>query len=167
MAKLKPSGPELLEGRMSRVRVERRIDASVDALWNLISDPAQRTTWYPASDEFTALTGQTTGVGAAFAEREWLWKATSEIVVWEEGRRVGFATRSLNFPGLLRRLYTEFTLVPVDASRTEVTIAGAFSFGPIGWLLVPYTYPQMTGSMWFDYRAALKALAKNATTQAD
>lgn len=163
MAKLRASGPEILDRRWSRVVKSRALNAPIDEVWDIIRDPANRSLWYPASDEFDALTTQTTGVGATFAEREWAWKATSEIVRWDDGRCLGFATRSLNFPGLLRKLYTEFSLEPVDGARTKVTIAGGFSFGLLGWLLVPYTYPQMIGSMWFDYRSSLKAL-RNLTT---
>lgn len=159
MAELLRSGPHLLDGRWTRARSERTIAASAATIWDVVSDQAERTNWYPACDAFEPLTEQITGVGASFAEKEWLWTSTSQIAVWEEHERIGWNTTTLNFPGLLSGLYTE---LHID-SRGEsclVSINAGFSFGPLGWLLVAYTYPQMFGTLYVDHRRALRSLER-------
>lgn len=155
---LKPSGPNTLASRWTRVRREGTVEAPIDRVWSVVSDHTQRTAWYTALDEFVPMGEATSGVGATFREREWAWKSTVEIVEWSEGRHIGMSTRTLNMPGLLSRLYTQFELEAVSDDSTVVTITGGFRLGWLGWVLAAYTYPQMLTYLWVDYRSAMKGL---------
>jgi hypothetical protein len=152
-----------LDRRWSRSRSERIIAAPAAAIWEVVSDHAERTSWYPACDSFEPLDAQTSGVGATFAEKEWLWTSTSEIAVWDEHERIGWNTTTLNFPGLLSGLYTELHIDDRGESSL-VSLTAGFSFGLLGWLLVAYTYPQMFGTLFVDHRSALRRLEQIVTT---
>ncbi len=75
-------------------------------------------------------------------------------------------TRSINIRGLLTKYYRSVSVVPVD-THTEVTITGAFRLGVLGWALLPYTYPQMLGALFFEYRSALRGLDQHLAAAVD
>lgn len=160
MGELKESGPALLERRWASLSRSVTIAASQDQVWARIADTAHWTDWYRPLSRFEPLTAATTGIGARFDEHEGPWKSTSEIVAWDESTRIGLATRTLNLPGLLTRHYREIALARDHETpqHTVVTMAGSFSFGLLGWLLVSYTYPQMHAAMYFEFRSALNGL---------
>lgn len=160
MAQLRSSDSGLLEHRWFRVEVDRTVPVPPAQVWALVGDESTWLDWYEPLSGFEPVGEPTSGVGATFAEQEWVWTTASEVVVKDDGRRIDLATRSINLRGLLRGYYRRIELEPVDGgSSTEVSFVGGFRFVPLGWLLFPYTYPQMNASLWFEYRGALKGLA--------
>ncbi len=151
-----------LDSRWTRLAVSRTIEAPIADVWAAVADHQQWLTWYRPLSKFELVEGDQLAIEAVVWEREGLWESTSEIVEWESGRLVGLATRALNLRWLLSKHYRRIELCSVGeaGSQTEVTITGGFAFGPLGWALVGYTYPQMIAAMYFEYRSALKGLGE-------
>lgn len=161
MASLMQSDRTLLDRGWASLSVTRTVDASSVDVWTLIADHQQWLTWYRPLKDLRLETGSRLEVGTVLYEHEGPWKTTSEVMEWDEGRMVGLAMRTLNLRGLLSGYYRRIEVHPADA-HTEVTIIGGFTFGTLGWVLFPYTYPQMHAAMYFEYRSALKGLAAAA-----
>ena len=157
------SDSKMLDRRWSQVSVSRTIAVQQEAVWAAIADHKRWLTWYRPLKGFRLLEGDELAIGALVWEHEGPWKTTAEVLEWEEGRTVGLAMRTLNLRGLLSSYYRRIELQAVATDqepRTEVTITGGFAFGPLGWVLFAYTYPQMLATMYFEYRSALKGLAE-------
>jgi len=164
VAELQPSDAELLGNRWMRIAVTRAIPADLDVVWSAVDDPSTWLDWYEPLAAFEPIGEPTRGIGAVFHEREWLWKTNSRIVAREPGRSIGLSTESINMPGLLSRYYRRISLErePIDGS-TLVTITGGFRFGQLGLVLFAYTYPQMLGALFVEYRSALRGLSRFVT----
>ena len=160
------SDSALLDRWWSRLSVSRTVDAPPEAVWTVIADHENWLAWYRPVKKFELTEGTELAIGTVCYEEEGPWKSTSEVVEWEEGRVVGLAMRTLNLPGLLSKYYRRIELQAGGAGEptTEVTITGGFAFGPLGWLLIGYTYPQMIAALYFEYRSALKGLAETLAT---
>ena len=140
--------------------VTRSILAPASQVWSRVSDQSTWLDWYRPLKAFEPVGETTNGIGAVFHEQDALWKTESEVVSLEPGVEIGLSTRSINFPGLLTHYYRRISLEPSeDASTTTVSISGGFNFGLLGWLLFPYTYPQMHAALYLEYRCALQGLA--------
>ncbi len=152
----------LLDRRWSRLSVSRTVAAHREDVWAEIADHERWLTWYRPLQEIRLVEGTELAIGTVVWEHEGPWKTTSEVLELEEGRAVGLAMRTLNLRGLLSSYYRriEVKAGSTGDASTEVTITGGFGFGPLGWVLVAYTYPQMIAAMYFEYRSALKGLAE-------
>ena len=148
----------VLDGRWTRHPVSRRVDADVATVWAVFENP-DWLRWYKPLSDFAVVGGGDVVAGSVLREREWLWKAESVVSEWEEQRVLGLAMRAFNVPGLLSVYHRRFELTPAG-DHTDVTMTGAFSFGPLGWAFLPYTYPQMMVAMYAEYRSALAGLAE-------
>lgn len=158
---MEPSDAGLLDNKWMRVGVARTVPAAPDVVWAKVGDESTWLSWYKPLSAFDPIGEPTTGIGATFQEQEWLWKTESRVVTKDAGRKIGLSTHSINMPGLLTSYYRSISVDPGEnGSSTLVAISGAFRFGPLGWLLFPYTYPQMNAAMYFEYRSALKGLAE-------
>lgn len=151
------SNASVLDRRWSRVQVDRVVPAPVADVWAALEHP-DWLRWYRPLSDFAVVGGGGVVAGSVVREREWWWKVESVVDVWEEQRSLGLAARAFNVPGLLRTYHRRFDLSDVDGG-TRVELTGGFAFGPTGWLFLPYTYPQMIGAMYVEYRSALNGLA--------
>ena len=152
------SNASVLDRRWTRVQAEQHVAASVADVWAVLEDP-DWLRWYRPLSDFAIVGGGGVVAGSVVREREWLWKVESVVDVWEEQRALGLAARAFNVPGLLRTYHRRFDLTAVDGG-TRVELTGGFAFGPTGWIFLPYTYPQMVGALYFEYRSALKGLSQ-------
>lgn len=167
MGALRDADETILASRWWRIEASRAVAADPGRVWDVVGDEAGWLSWYRPLTELEVIGEPTTGVGTVLREREWLWRTTTEVVRRDEGSRIDLITRSINIRGLLTKYYRSVTVVPAD-DGAEVTITGAFRLGILGWGLLPYTYPQMLGALFFEYRSALRGLEQHlAETERD
>ncbi len=166
MGALQPSDGDLLGNSWMRVGVERAMAVPAERVWSTVSDASTWLSWYKPLSVFEPVGEPTGGLGATFRQQDWVWKTESSIVAWDRGREIGLSTSSINMPGLLTKYYRSLTIEQSeDETATTVTLTGAFRFGTLGWLLAPYTYPQMLAALYVEYRSALSGLAELLTSE--
>lgn len=151
------SDASVLDRWWSRVTQTRTIAADAPTVWAALEHP-DWLRWYAPLSDFAVVGGGGVVAGSVLREREWLWKTESVVEVWVEQRTMELSTRAFNVRGLLRSYRRRIELEPTD-DGTVVRLTGGFAFGPLGWLFLPWTLPQMTSTLWFEYRSALRGLA--------
>ena len=160
--------PEILDRRwrLLSLRTSREVEATADQLWAVIGDHTTWTTWHEDYEEHEATTAQSTGNGARFATKEWIFRYESEMVRWEPGEAVGLAiVRAGRLRWLIRSYYSEIRIEQTtgEPSRCRVEYAVAFTGTWLFWLLAAYTVGHSLGIGYLDARSSLRKLDRYVT----
>jgi uncharacterized protein YndB with AHSA1/START domain len=105
------------------------IDATAEAVWEVIIDHERWPSWFDALESVTK-TNTIDGVGGTRQVSMKGMTADEEFLEWEPGRRFGFTVTALN-QRVLESLNERVELEPLDGDRCRVTYTQGFA--PAWW----------------------------------
>jgi uncharacterized protein YndB with AHSA1/START domain len=90
------------------------VDASLERIWELLTDPAELPRWWPDAAELEPRVGGR--VVLAFGPGD----VTGKVTSWDPPRRLGFTWEASNMPGV--RLHVTFTVEDLGGGRSRVGV---------------------------------------------
>lgn len=121
---------------MQNASSSRRIDASPERVWAILSDVTTISRWHPSVASADLLSELPTGMHATrrcnFRDGT---NVREEVVELDEGRRVRLALSEFSMP--MKSLAAEFSVAPAGDGATEVTFTIYFEvkYGVLGQLM--------------------------------
>lgn len=118
-----------LDGEVAEIRRSRTIAAEAQAIWDVLADFGAVSSWAEFVDHSCLLEHSTDGGAVGVSRRVQLGRNTlvERITDFHPPRALGYDIEGL--PRVLRQLHSSWTLQPVAAGVTEVTLTNVVDIG--------------------------------------
>lgn len=124
MPSLSPAGLDFADVAPNRIVLERTVLAPPGRIWDVITDTAGWTAWFPTMTSAVSTSDPDHGVGSTRSVKVGSLAADEQFIGWEPERLWAFTIMKTNIP-MAKRFTEQVELIP-DGDQTTVRYTGAF-----------------------------------------